>query len=108
MSHAVRVLCRPAVAHGFALAGVPALAVAGAAEAADGLARLARQPEVGVVLVEEELWAGLPEGARHRLEREPLPVVVPFPGPAWVEREEPGAYVLELLRRAIGYRVRLR
>jgi hypothetical protein len=33
---------------------------------------------------------------------------VPFPGPAWgPPREGAEAYIAELLRRAIGYRVRL-
>ena len=33
----------------------------------------------------------------------------PLPGPVWAERASaPDAYVVELLRRAIGYQVRLR
>jgi hypothetical protein len=35
-------------------------------------------------------------------------MVVPFPAPSWTERRDPDAYVLELLRQAIGYRVRLK
>jgi hypothetical protein len=34
---------------------------------------------------------------------------VPFPGPAWEARGEAAeAYIVELLRQVIGYRVRLR
>jgi vacuolar-type H+-ATPase subunit F/Vma7 len=69
---------------------------------------LSREPEVGVVLVEEDLFEALPEELHRSLERQPLPIVVPFPGPTWVKRPPPEAYVVELLRRAIGYRVRLR
>jgi hypothetical protein len=36
-------------------------------------------------------------------------MVVPFPAPTWTERAAgPEAYILEILRQAIGYRVRLR
>jgi hypothetical protein len=35
-------------------------------------------------------------------------MVVPFPGPTWVAPPEgPEAFIAELLRQAIGYRVRL-
>jgi hypothetical protein len=41
--------------------------------------------------------------------RRSLPVLIPFPGPAWVERPAAAeAYIVELLRQVIGYRVRLR
>jgi hypothetical protein len=36
-------------------------------------------------------------------------MLVPFPGPAWSERAEAAeAYIVELLRQVIGYRVRLK
>jgi hypothetical protein len=34
--------------------------------------------------------------------------VVPFPGPHWDERSSAEQYVVEILRRAIGYHVRMR
>ena len=37
-----------------------------------------------------------------------LPVVAPFPAPSWDVKGEAEAYILEILRQAIGYRVRLR
>ena len=73
------------------------------------LRELGRQPDTGVLLVEERLHEALPVELRRRLARRPLPMVVPFPGPAWAERPEGAeAYVIELLRQVIGYRVRLR
>jgi hypothetical protein len=35
-------------------------------------------------------------------------MVVPFPGPTWVVRPPAEEYIVELLRQAIGYRVRIR
>jgi hypothetical protein len=35
-------------------------------------------------------------------------MVVPFPGPAWQEEADKAqAYIVELLRQVIGYRVRI-
>lgn len=109
MSYEVRVVSRPAVASGFALAGLKPLAAdtpeAGAARIRD----LLGQPEVGVALVESAFYDRLPEEVRRQLGRRPLPMIVPFPGPAWAGREESAeAYIVELLRQVIGYRVRLR
>ena len=109
MSYLVRVLCRPEVAAGFDLAGVQALE---AQTAEDGVARLREllaRPEVGVVLVEEAFHDRLPDDVRRQLGRKALPMVVPFPSPAWEERPEAAeSYIVELLRQVIGYRVRLK
>ena len=109
MSLLARVVCRPEVATGFALAGLaPIEAEADGAGIARLQAALA-QPDVGVVLVEDVLYARLSDDVRRRLGRTPLPMVVPFPGPAWAApREAAEAYILELLRQVIGYRVRLK
>ena len=105
----VRVLCRPEVAAGFGLAGLRAIPVTTATAAELRLRDLMREPDTGVVLVEERLHDALPVDVRRRMARRPLPMVVPFPGPAWAERAEGAeAYVIELLRQVIGYRVRLR
>ncbi len=109
MSYGVRVLCRPAVAAGFGLAGTRVIEAGTAEEGIECLRELLAQPDVGVVLMEEGLHDRLPEDLRRRLGRNPLPMVVPFPGPAWEERPEAAeSYIVELLRRVIGYRVRLR
>jgi vacuolar-type H+-ATPase subunit F/Vma7 len=105
---AVEAIARPGVCAGFALAGV-------ACHEADSGSRLEEvlernhADEVAVLLVQSDLLDLLPDAFRKRLAKRALPLVVPFPAPATIE--EPGAgeaYVSELLRRAIGYRVRLR
>ena len=70
-------------------------------------AGIARQPDTGVVLLQEEIYDGLPEDVRGRLDRSARPFVVPFPGPVWEKVAPAEERVIELLRRAIGYRVRL-
>ena len=109
MGYAVRVVCRPEVAAGFALAGLRPLEAATPAEGAVRVVELLAQRDLGVILVEDAFYDGLPPEVRREVGRRPLPMLVPFPGPAWVERPEgPEAYIVELLRQVIGYRVRLR
>lgn len=108
MSARTRVLCTPEVAPGFRLAGLEPIEAAPGAEGTARLSELRTRPEVGVVLIEERLYDGLPEAELRALEREALPLVVPFPGPVWAPPSSPEEYVVELLRRAIGYRVKLR
>ncbi|MGH7541604.1 MAG: hypothetical protein ACRELC_11455 [Gemmatimonadota bacterium] len=60
-----------------------------------------------MVLVQQSVHADLPADAVRELERHPVPVVVPFPEASWARTAAPEAHIVELLRRAIGYRVRL-
>lgn len=95
MSRDVRVLCRPTSAAGFRLAG---LAVTTAVDRAAAAAALDDLTDAALVLVEDALH----DPARKATG---LPVVLPFPGPAWEAVADDR--VVEILRRAIGYRVRL-
>lgn len=109
MSLGVRVLCRPVTAPGFRLASLsPVVLETDASGLAAARAEI-RGPGTGVVLMDEVLFEQLSAEDRRRLGRRPLPIVVPFPAPAWRSAKEAAeAYVLELLRQVIGYRVRLK
>lgn len=109
MSYQVRAIGRPEVATGLALAGLRPTEATTPDQGSDRLREMLTTPEVGVVLIEEGLYDRLPEDLRRRIGRRPLPMVVPFPGPTWEALGEgPEAYIVELLRQVIGYRVRLR
>ena len=108
MSYTVRVLARPAVAAGFRLAGLPSLETSTPVDGAKQVAALLDEPGLGVILVEAEIFDALSDEVRHELARRPLPMVVPFPGPSWAPAAQgPEAFIAELLRQAIGYRVKL-
>jgi len=103
------VLCRPASAAGFALAGLQAVEAQDGTDATRRLAALLADAGLGIILVESSLYDGLDEESRRRISSRVLPLVIPFPGPTWAERAAAAdAYVVELLRQAIGYQVRLR
>lgn len=110
MKGPVAVVCPPAEAAGYWLAGLwPRVAVDGeeAAAAIHELLSLPAGERPAVLLVAERLEAALPAGDRRDLRRDPLLALVPVPGPAG-GRAAPEAFLLEILRQAIGYRVRLR
>ena len=108
MSYSVHVLARPAVAAGFRLAGLPSLEASSPADGARQIATLLDETGLGVILVEADIFDAVSDEVRHELSRRPLPMVVPFPGPSWEPGAEgPEAFIAELLRQAIGYRVKL-
>lgn len=108
-SYGVRVLCRPEIAAGFALAGLRTVEAASARDGAERLRDLLTASDIGVVLMEEAFYDALPEDLRRQVGRRPLPMVVPLPEPAWAPPgEEAETYIVELLRQVIGYRVRLK
>jgi vacuolar-type H+-ATPase subunit F/Vma7 len=104
----IHVVARKIAGAGFSLAGLPAHEVS-SSDAVDTVTSLAHQPEIGVLLVEQSVMDELPAAVQRDLQRRPTPIIVPFPGPSWQDRKTTGdALVLDLLQRAIGYRVRLR
>jgi len=108
MSWRVRVLASPATAAGYRLAGLTASEVAKASDAGDCLVAAAADADVGIILVEQPLLDAVPPAIRRTVDRRPLPIIVPVPAPNWTHAVETGeSYIIELLRRAIGYRVRL-
>jgi vacuolar-type H+-ATPase subunit F/Vma7 len=108
MRRRVAALAAPAVAAGLALSGVPTEAVEGE-RAAARFRELAADDSLGILLVDETIFDALPEELRASAARRPLPLVVPVPAPRLEpDRARAEEAVVELLRQAVGYRVRLR
>lgn len=108
MRGGVLVLARPAVAAGFALAGLETVEAEDVAAGARRVESLLGRPDVGILLVEGSIHAALDPATQRAIAGRALPLVVPFPGPSWSEAPSAAeAFIVELLRRAIGYRVRV-
>jgi V/A-type H+-transporting ATPase subunit F len=90
---------------GFSLAGVSQRTVS-AGEAGDALSRARGEADVGVVALDERLLDEIPEELMKDIERRWDGVFVVLPAP-----ERPGTkvedYALELIRKTIGYHLRL-
>jgi V/A-type H+-transporting ATPase subunit F len=101
------VVVRPGDGLGFRLAGATVEEVAAGGEAAV-LRRLVADPRVGVVAVEEEIARALPARLLRRVHEAGLPVILPFALPRrWGDSGRGEAYVAALIRRAVGYAVKL-
>jgi V/A-type H+-transporting ATPase subunit F len=101
------VCVRPGDGLGFRLAGATVEEVPPGGEAA-AFRRLLSDPHAGVVAVEEDLLRAVPERLLRRAHDAGLPVVLPFALPRrWGDAGRGRAYVAALIRRAVGYGVKL-
>ncbi len=101
------VIASQGLSTGFALAGVPVFEASDGVDAANQIDRLAESDGAGIIIIDEPLYRDIPEEARRALQRSALPVVIPVPGPDWTTEATAHEYIVEILRRAIGYRVKL-
>jgi vacuolar-type H+-ATPase subunit F/Vma7 len=69
---------------------------------------LVADASLGVLAVEQELLERVPEPLLQRIGREGVPVLIPFVSPKrWEEAGRGEEYVATLIRRAIGYHVKI-
>jgi V/A-type H+-transporting ATPase subunit F len=102
-----RVVTRPGEGLGFRLAGAPVDEVE-AGEEADRFKALLADPALGVLAVEQGLLETVPEPLLERAGRDGVPVLLPFAVPRrWEEAGRGEEYVAALIRRAIGYHVKI-
>jgi vacuolar-type H+-ATPase subunit F/Vma7 len=101
------VITSPGLSAGFALAGVPVFEAEDGADAARQINHLVDDMNAGVVIMDEPLYEDLPEEVKRDLRKSAHPVVIPVPGPDWTTETTAHEYIVEILRRAIGYRVKL-
>ncbi|MDH3625219.1 MAG: V-type ATP synthase subunit F [Myxococcales bacterium] len=101
------VITTPQSSVGFALAGVSVFPEVDGERAAHRIDLLISEAKATVVMIEEALYRELPEEVKRMMRRRATPVVIPIPGPSWGAESTAHDYIVEILRRAIGYRVRL-
>ncbi len=91
--------------YGFSLAGVTQRAI-NAEEAEKTLRKALGEPDAGIVVIDERLIKGINEERLRDLEERwyGIFLILPAPEKPLVEAED---YALRLIRRAIGYHVRL-
>jgi V/A-type H+-transporting ATPase subunit F len=92
--------------YGFSLAGVTQLVVE-AQEAEATLEKMLADLATGVVVIDERLLEGVGEERLRELERRWYGVLLVLPAPSGEEERE-GDYFERLIRRALGYHVRLK
>jgi vacuolar-type H+-ATPase subunit F/Vma7 len=104
-------LVRPDFGAGFSLTGIDVGRVADARELREALSAAVDGTRYGMVIVEEELMAGLDEAERAAFGAVSVPLVIEVPGAlVWKEAAEAPAedYVARLIRRAVGYQLNIK
>jgi V/A-type H+-transporting ATPase subunit F len=105
----LKVITDPDTALGFRLTGVEVTEMTGTAEAADRLMALLKVREPGVVIYNEEYRSALPEKSQTALDESITPVFFTVPVARAGRIGEPReVYLARLLRRAIGYQLKIR
>lgn len=104
-AHELVVIASHGSGTGFSLAGIGVISVSDPKDAARAIEEL--DPRVAVVVIEEGLYRDLPDELQRDLNRAAKPVVIPVPGADWSDESRAHEYIVQILRRAIGYRVRL-
>jgi vacuolar-type H+-ATPase subunit F/Vma7 len=103
----IAAISSPALADGFRLTGITVLTPMPGAQMQSALRTLLDDPEVGLLLVTEDLWASLDERTRGTIEYLPRPLVLSVPAGAVTEAGARRELLGEMLERAIGYRIEL-
>lgn len=105
----IRVVTGPDTAAGFRLSGVEVDVVRGPEEATKRLHLRLADENCGLLIVDERLMEQAGEPLRRRLEKAGLPIVVPVPiDMTWREEGRSMDYLLRLIRRSIGFHMRIR
>jgi V/A-type H+-transporting ATPase subunit F len=102
----LRVVTRPGRGLGFRLAGVAVDEVAAGGET-ERLAALLADPAIAALAVDSEVLDAAPGELVEQAARRGRPVVLPFALPRAGGPPPGEAYVAALIRRAIGYHVKL-
>ena len=99
----------PDTALGFRLAGIEAVEVASAEDAAERLLAALKARESGVVIYNEDYQTALTEKSRAVLDESITPVFFAIPvARAGMSGEAREVYLARLLRRAIGYQLKIK
>jgi vacuolar-type H+-ATPase subunit F/Vma7 len=94
---------------GFRLAGIGARSTETPEELRRSSESLLVDPRVRLVLVDESLFRRLPEKFQRKLEDSRSPVFIPIPAFRLSKSAmKPEEYVARLMRRAIGYHIKIR
>ncbi len=94
---------------GFRLAGIEARVAENPDEMRQGIESILAEREVRVALLDEQLFRQLPEPLKRKIEDSVSPIFMPIPTLALREGAiRPEEYVIRLIRRAIGYQIKIR
>ena len=93
---------------GFSLAGIHIMEVSNRDEALDVLALEMDNGDNGIILVDESYTDDLPKELRKKVDKSVIPFVVSIPIiTRWEYQHERGEIIENMIRHAIGYRIKI-
>ena len=102
----VKVICPRRNETGYALAGVETSGYPTLAEGEKLISSALEEPDLGVLLIDEAALSSLDQRLTKRLEDSEMPLVLSLP--MEIAAEAGKEYLERVIRRVIGYQVRLR
>lgn len=103
------IITYPDTSLGFGLAGIEVKEVEEGEDITPFLQGIIEKGEYGLLAVEENLLSNVPEEILKRIRKKGIPVIVPIHTPkSWQTEAEMESYITKLIRRAIGYQVKIR
>jgi vacuolar-type H+-ATPase subunit F/Vma7 len=94
---------------GFRLSGVEVRKADSESGLRERIEAVLNEKDVRIVIVDEEMFRGLPEKLERRLENSTAPLFLPIPTiKVWRGEVRPEEYAARLIRRAIGYQIKIR
>lgn len=103
------VITYPDASLGFKLAGVEVKEVEDGGDITALLNDIIKTGDYGLLVIEEKFLAKVDEGILKRIRKTGIPVIVPIDAPkSWQTAAEMESYIARLIRRAIGYQVKIK
>jgi vacuolar-type H+-ATPase subunit F/Vma7 len=97
------------IAVGFKMAGVDVITPGKDEDLSDLLEDCIKNDEYGLVAVEEAFLSNLNEWTRKKLDKAGKPIIVPISTPQkWARKEAADTYLARLVRKAIGYQIKIK
>ena len=94
---------------GFRLAGIESQLTESVADLVSSVESLMRDPNVDIILLDQEMYREISEQARKRIEYSISPIIVPIPTVKILSGKAPTEeYLARLIQRAVGYQIKIR
>lgn len=103
------IITYPGTSLGFNLAGIEVKEVKENEDVTAILNDIIKTGDYGLIAIEEGLLLKVDEGILKRIRKTGIPVIVPINTPkSWHGEAETESYITRLIRRAIGYQVKIK
>jgi len=103
------IITGPGASLGFRCAGVECFEAGPEVDLPSFLLKLQAEGRYGLVAVEEKMLKKVPDHEMRRIQKRGLPIIIPINIPeSWGEVEFGESPVVRLIRRAIGYQIKIK